>query len=73
MLWKHETKQLLRTPLRTLIFCLALAVVIGLLCVTLGLRLATERWKCCKSCAKSSNLFCLTLLLTFLDNSLISR
>ena len=43
MLWKHETKQLLRTPLRTLIFCLALAVVIGLLCVTLGLRLATER------------------------------
>ena len=43
MLWKHETKQLLRTPFRTLVFCLALALVIGLLCVTMGLRFATER------------------------------
>ena len=43
MLWKHEGKQLLRTPLRTAAFCLALAVVIGLLCITLGLQTATAR------------------------------
>ena len=41
MLWTHEGKQLLRTPLRTVAFCLALATVIGLFSITLGLQTAT--------------------------------
>lgn len=43
MLWKQEIKQLRRTPLRTLIFCLALCAIIGLINVTLGMKIAAER------------------------------
>lgn len=43
MLGKQEIKQLCRTPLRTLAFCLALCVVIGLVNVTVGMKLATEQ------------------------------
>lgn len=42
LLWKQECKQLLRTPLRTFVFCLALAVVMGLLSITIGLLVATQ-------------------------------
>ena len=43
MLWKQEIKQLRRTPLRTLVFCLALCAIIGLINVTLGMMIAAER------------------------------
>ena len=41
MLWKREVNQLWRTPLRTLAFVLALCAVIGLINVTMGMKLAT--------------------------------
>ena len=43
MLLLQEIKQLLRAPLRILAFCLALATVIGLLNIAVGLWAATER------------------------------
>ena len=43
MIWSAEIKQLLRTLSRTLAFCLALTLVIGLLNVTFGIVQASER------------------------------
>lgn len=43
MLWNMECKQLLRTPIRTLAFCLALAAVMGLLGITMGLQFASAK------------------------------
>ena len=37
MLWNREMKQLGRTPLRVLAFCLILAIAIGLVGITAGL------------------------------------
>ena len=42
MLWNREMKQLGRTPLRVLAFCLILAIAIGLVGITAGLSDAAE-------------------------------